>query len=63
MALAVTARPGSTVEPAALRVFLAHHLPKHMVPSSIHVLSELPLTASGKVARERVRALLENMRQ
>lgn len=60
--LAVTATPGRSLDPVALGASLAHHLPKHMMPAQIHVLDELPLTASGKVAREALRTLLENMR-
>ncbi|MBE8516280.1 amino acid adenylation domain-containing protein [Amycolatopsis sp. H6(2020)] len=34
-----------------LRAFLGLHLPKHMVPSTIHAIDELPLTSTGKVDR------------
>ncbi|GAB1511494.1 non-ribosomal peptide synthetase [Actinophytocola sp. KF-1] len=34
-----------------LRAFLGDRLPKHMVPSSVHAIEELPLTATGKVDR------------
>src|SRR5206468_1429478 len=34
-----------------LRSFLCERLPKHMVPSTIHAIEELPLTSTGKVDR------------
>jgi pyochelin synthetase len=34
-----------------LRAFLGQQLPKHMVPSTIHAIDELPLTSTGKVDR------------
>jgi pyochelin synthetase len=34
-----------------LRAHLGQHLPKHMVPSTIHAIEELPLTSTGKVDR------------
>jgi amino acid adenylation domain-containing protein len=37
--------------PASLRAFLQGELPGYMVPSSIVMLDELPLTANGKVNR------------
>ncbi|MGW5720133.1 amino acid adenylation domain-containing protein [Amycolatopsis sp. NPDC003865] len=54
----VIARSGSLVayvapagDPAALRARLADRLPDHLVPSTIVVLPELPLNASGKLDR------------
>ncbi|HLL65848.1 MAG TPA: non-ribosomal peptide synthetase, partial [Micromonosporaceae bacterium] len=38
-------------DPARIRAALAEHLPPYMVPAHIVVLTELPLTASGKVDR------------
>jgi L-cysteine---[L-cysteinyl-carrier protein] ligase PchF len=34
-----------------LRTFLGERLPKHMVPSTVHAIEELPLTSTGKVDR------------
>ncbi|HEV2148770.1 MAG TPA: amino acid adenylation domain-containing protein, partial [Longimicrobiaceae bacterium] len=44
-------RPGSGLDPAALRAHLREHLPEYMVPSTLVVLEELPLLSSGKVDR------------
>lgn len=49
--LYVTPLPDATVDPRALRAALARKLPDYMVPSSVTVLSALPLTVSGKVDR------------
>ncbi|GAA0571549.1 hypothetical protein GCM10010172_65020 [Paractinoplanes ferrugineus] len=43
------AKPG--IDPAAIRAALAEHLPSYMVPAHVLVLTELPLTTSGKVNR------------
>ncbi len=39
----------SSVKPGELRSFLQNELPEYMVPTSILVLKELPLTANGKI--------------
>ncbi|MBZ4423339.1 non-ribosomal peptide synthetase, partial [Myxococcus sp. RHSTA-1-4] len=44
-------RPGTSVEPEALRDFLGKTLPDYMVPQSFVVLDALPLTPNGKVDR------------
>lgn len=59
--LAVEPTPQGELDPEGLRLFLAHHLPKHMVPATIRVFDRLPQTASGKVARGELRELLRNM--
>ncbi|WZU33671.1 Linear gramicidin synthase subunit D [Rhodococcus ruber] len=48
----VTARPSATVGTAALLASAARALPGHMVPSSIVVLDDVPLTPVGKLDRE-----------
>ncbi|QOC95386.1 amino acid adenylation domain-containing protein [Micromonospora craniellae] len=50
--------PQATPTTAALRAHLAAHLPAHMVPARIHLLDSLPLTATGKVDRESLAALV-----
>jgi nonribosomal peptide synthetase DhbF len=42
---------GQTIDPAALRTYLAANLPDYMVPSALVVLERLPLTANGKLDR------------
>ncbi|MGI5479419.1 non-ribosomal peptide synthetase [Streptomyces lavendofoliae] len=47
----VVARDGVEPDPAALRSHLSERLPAYMVPSVVHALDSLPLTANGKVDR------------
>ncbi len=44
---------------AELRAWLAARLPEGMVPSQVHVVSRLPLTANGKVDRAELARLAE----
>ncbi|WP_281404514.1 non-ribosomal peptide synthetase [Pyxidicoccus fallax] len=44
-------RQGETLEPRALRTFLAESLPEFMVPSALVPLTALPLTPVGKLDR------------
>ncbi|NET03381.1 MAG: amino acid adenylation domain-containing protein [Symploca sp. SIO2B6] len=39
------------VKPSELQDFLANKLPQYMIPSIITILSEMPLTANGKIDR------------
>ncbi|WP_181721723.1 non-ribosomal peptide synthetase [Nocardia gipuzkoensis] len=48
----VTAAAGHRIEPAAVQQRLSEVLPRHMVPSSVVVLPELPVNRSGKVDRK-----------
>jgi acyl-CoA synthetase (AMP-forming)/AMP-acid ligase II len=60
--LAVTTAPAAEPDPDGLLTWLRGQLPKHMVPEAVHVLAELPLTASGKVAKAELRRRLEQLR-
>jgi amino acid adenylation domain-containing protein len=50
------AQAGGTLTSSELRVFLKEQLPDYMVPSAFVMLPELPLTANGKVDRQRLPA-------
>lgn len=52
----VTAQANYSIDPAALRRFLATRLPDYAVPSLIVPLLSLPLTPNAKVDRNRLRA-------
>ncbi|WP_097246838.1 amino acid adenylation domain-containing protein [Nocardia amikacinitolerans] len=47
----VHAAPGALVDVAALTAFAEETLPRHMVPTAITVLDEIPLTPAGKLDR------------
>ncbi|WHU48367.1 amino acid adenylation domain-containing protein [Gordonia sp. L191] len=47
----VCAADGAMIDPAALTRQVASRLPRHMVPASITVLDEIPLTPVGKLDR------------
>jgi len=45
----VVARDGAPIDADTLREFCAERVPRHMVPTTIQVLDDLPKTTSGKV--------------
>ena len=49
--LYVALEAGADVDPRDLRTALARELPSYMIPASVTILSELPLTVNGKVDR------------
>ncbi|MFC9432146.1 amino acid adenylation domain-containing protein [Nocardia sp. NPDC057030] len=51
LAAYVTAAPGRLPEPVTVRQAIARRLPSFMVPDTVTVLAELPLTSTGKVDR------------
>ncbi|MFZ2173425.1 MAG: amino acid adenylation domain-containing protein, partial [Rhodococcus sp. (in: high G+C Gram-positive bacteria)] len=48
----VRAQDGQEVEPAELRTYASERLPAHMVPSTVVVLDEIPMTPVGKLDRK-----------
>ncbi|MEU6019825.1 amino acid adenylation domain-containing protein [Micromonospora sp. NPDC047134] len=53
----VAPAPGAGPTVAQLREYLADRLPEPLVPARIHLLDTLPFTPTGKVDRDRLRAL------
>ncbi|MEU5060127.1 MULTISPECIES: AMP-binding protein [unclassified Streptomyces] len=56
VAILVVPREGRTIDPPALRDFLAADLPKHAVPRFIEVVDDLPRTPTERVNKDKVRA-------
>ena len=55
----VVARDKQHIDHVALLAHCQAHLSAYKVPSSVHIVPEIPRTGSGKVMRFRLRALLE----
>jgi long-chain acyl-CoA synthetase len=62
VAAAVVAKPGRTIDPEALRAFLAGHLAGFKIPSRVEIRAEpLPRNPAGKILKRDLRdALVEN---
>ena len=58
IALAVTVRPGAELAADDVLAFVRSRLAKHMVPTSVHLVASLPLTANGKVSKVMLRELV-----
>ncbi|MGB7383082.1 MAG: amino acid adenylation domain-containing protein [Rhodococcus sp. (in: high G+C Gram-positive bacteria)] len=56
MSLVAYVRPvfGDSVDAAELVSFVGAKLPKHMIPSSIMIIDDIPLTPAGKLDRDRL---------
>lgn len=48
-----------TADPAALSAHLREHLPRYMLPATLHPVATLPQTRTGKVDAKALRALLK----
>ncbi len=60
LAAFVVQSENATVAVEGLRSFLSQKLPGHMVPSTITILDELPLSANGKVDKAALAAIKTN---
>ncbi len=58
VAAAVVLKPQASVTPAALEAFCRQHLAGYKVPRRIRIVERLPRTASGKIRRPAVQAML-----
>lgn len=50
----VVPKPGETIEPRTLRIFLKASLPDHLIPNAIVPLDAMPLATMGKVDKSRL---------
>lgn len=50
----VVPKPGETIEPRTLRIFLKASLPDHLIPNAIVPLEAMPLATMGKVDKSRL---------
>jgi len=51
---------GTALDPAQIKDALRHRLPSYMVPTAVHRMRHLPMSASGKVDRKALSAMLES---
>jgi long-chain acyl-CoA synthetase len=61
IALVATVRPGLEVGEQDVLAFARGRLAKHMWPASVHLVPSIPLTASGKVDKKALRALVSGL--
>ncbi len=59
--LAVRLEPDTDLTIEQILTHLRQQLPKHAVPSRVHLVDELPLTANGKVSKQQLRSVVENL--
>ncbi|HKX31469.1 MAG TPA: amino acid adenylation domain-containing protein [Blastocatellia bacterium] len=50
---------GAQATPAELKSYLRERLPDYMVPATLTVLKEMPITANGKIDRRRLPSLID----
>ena len=60
--LLVRAKPGETIDPAAVRAHLATRVAKWWLPEAIEVVDDLPHTATGKLLKTELRARYRDYR-
>lgn len=61
--LLAVARPGAEVTPDRVLAACRQHLPKYMVPRSVHILDQLPVNANGKIAKPQLREIASTLRR
>jgi fatty-acyl-CoA synthase len=54
--LFVQLRPGEAASPADLTAYLDGRIPKWWLPDAVHIVDDIPLGATGKIDKKRVRA-------
>jgi acyl-CoA synthetase (AMP-forming)/AMP-acid ligase II len=60
--LLAVARPGAAVDPDQVMATCRRHLPRHMVPRSVHILDGLPVNANGKTVKPQLREIASALR-
>jgi long-chain acyl-CoA synthetase len=60
--LLAVARPGAVVDPDRVLATCRRHLPRHMVPKSVHILDGLPVNANGKTVKPKLREIASSLR-
>jgi acyl-CoA synthetase (AMP-forming)/AMP-acid ligase II len=56
----VALRPGASTDAEELRAFVRENLANYKVPRDIHIMSELPRNATGKIHRAELRTMAES---